>query len=59
MEVIRYMLILRLFSAFFLALIGVLLMCTNNVNTERILGVVLAAMGLTGLGMVWLGTKTR
>lgn len=53
------LLILRLFSAVFLTLVGVVVIVSQNLSTTRFLGAIIASIGLTALAMVWLGARTR
>jgi hypothetical protein len=52
-------LILRLFSAIFLVLLGATFMFTNEASVVRFMGAFLASIGLTALYLVWLGARSR
>jgi hypothetical protein len=52
-------LILRLFSAIFLVLLGATFMFTNEASMVRFMGAFLSAIGLTALYIVWLGGRYR
>mgnify|MGYP005831220473 CR=1 FL=1 len=55
----RLLLILRLFSAVFLTLLGASLLFANVFDMQRVLGAVLSSIGLTALILVWLGARER
>jgi hypothetical protein len=55
----RILLILRLFSAVFLAFLGAGMLFANVFDMQRLLGAVTASIGVTALIMVWLGSRTR
>ena len=59
MEFERNVLILRLFCAIFLTLIGGAFLVFDAVTTARVVGAVFAGMGLTALYLVWLGRKSQ
>ena len=52
-------LVVRLFSAIFLTLIGGIFIFANAVTTERFVGALFAGIGLTALYLVWLGSRSR
>jgi hypothetical protein len=55
----QILLILRLFSAVFLTLVGVVMIFVQDLSMSRLLGAFIASIGLTALNMVWLGSRTR
>jgi hypothetical protein len=59
MTIADSILLVRLFSAIFLVLVGGLFMLSDAVTMSRFLGAIFASIGLTALYLVWLGGRSR